>query len=452
MVRETNNLSILSENKLNKDLNKGFDTLKNKYSKLNFLFSSKELFDRLGYGFVAYQFIIIFFFLMGAPIFLVGLISGLKDLLTSLLSSIIEEYYEFKNIKSIFISKAGILFGFSFLLMALAIRLKSVWLFSVSFLISSVGVVTYGHLYKKLMETSIKYERRSWFLQQITQYGLIITVIAFLISGYILNHVGLNDTLYTFTILGNTLSCPINAYLIIFEIAAILFIISGFILSKLPDLKSKEHYPFNSFFSAYIHKIVSEIKIFKQNSKLKYLLVGVVLISVIQTFANTYYGYYIYLQFKDVFFKGFLNIALIYSIAILISLISLKFTNILRNRFGSSPIVVFGTLLSAILPLVLIFNPHFYVVIVANAVFVIGTTMASYSQHYIVKNLLDQTQLKIYYKSIGFVMILPYLVLVPLGALVAQLLGLIILFKIIVLLLIFVYLPLNLTLVILSEK
>nr|MCK4930437.1 hypothetical protein [Nanoarchaeota archaeon] len=113
------------------------------------LLTFKEVLDRVGYGFASVQFINILFYLTGAGFFLIGVINGLKAILSLIISSFLQEYSKIKAVSKKFMSKAGILFGISFLFIAMAIVIKSVPLFAVALLAGSIGVVTYGDLYNK---------------------------------------------------------------------------------------------------------------------------------------------------------------------------------------------------------------------------------------------------------------------------------------------------------------
>src|SRR4030042_2080480 len=133
----------------------------------NRLLTAKEIFDRIGYGFASVQFINILFNLAGAGFFLIGVINGLKTVLSLIISSFLQEYVKIKQISKKFMSKAGILFGISFLFIALAVVIKSLALFSVALLVGSIGVVTYGDLYSRLVEQALKKEKMSKFLLRI---------------------------------------------------------------------------------------------------------------------------------------------------------------------------------------------------------------------------------------------------------------------------------------------
>jgi hypothetical protein len=147
------------------------------------IFTFKEVFDRVGYGFASIQFVNILFYTIGANFLVIGLLNGLRSVLALILSSFLQEYSKVRQVTSKFMSKAGVLFGLSFLFIAMAVTIRSVPLFSVALLIGAVGVVTYGDLYERLAETHLKKEKLSKFLLNISHIGVIITGLAMVLSG-----------------------------------------------------------------------------------------------------------------------------------------------------------------------------------------------------------------------------------------------------------------------------
>jgi len=442
----------LSDDHIEKEFEKNVGKQKTHQQNLAKLFSRKETLDRVGYGFSSNQYIMIFLFLTGAPIFLVGLLNALRDVFTILISSFVHQYIEFKKIKNTFISSSGIIFGFSFLLMACAIKLQIIWLFSVAFLLGSISVVAYGELYSDLLTKSLKSEKRSYFLQWILKKGLLITTICFLISGIILEYFGLQGNTFTFSLFNNTYTFMLHGYLIVFEIAAFAFILSGYLLSKLPSLSTKKRIPTQHLFKEYLHTLKFHYHEFLVNKRVKLMLVSSTLVSVVQSLGAAYYGWYIYKMFENSFFGGFLNIAIIFGFALLVSFIGPSFANFFRKKLGLSPLFVFGTLLLAMLPLTLVYNPHFLTIFFANSFAVIGASILGVAQGLLSSNLLNDYERKIYFHSLGIASIFPFLIMVPLGALFGHFFGLELLFKLILIILILIVVPINFKLVMMSQK
>jgi hypothetical protein len=420
--------------------------------KMNKLFSTKEIFDRVGYGLVSNQFLLVFFFIIGAPIFLVGMINGLREMLTILFSSFFKDYSEKTSLGNKFMSYSGLIFGFSFLLIAFSIRLKLIWLFSIAFIFASLGVVIYGELYVSLFNQKLKYEKRNSFLKNIAHNGVIITALSFLLSGAILQYVGLNDISFNFNLFGFVINCPFNGYILIYELGAICFILSSFIISKLPPLNYVGKYSIKSIIKLYFHQIYVQTIIFFNNKKLRLILISVMLIGILQTIGNTYYGYFIYTKFNEYGFGGFMNLSIIFTISIFVSFFSFIFVNFLKKHVGLTPMIVFGSLLLGLLPLTLIYNLHFMAVLIASSFTLIGSSIIGFSHGLIANNLLNRHEKTVYFKSLGIMMIWPYFIFIPIFSFFTHIYGFLFLFKTLLFILLFILLPINIKLVLMSEK
>ncbi len=427
------------------------DLTQNK-KKLNNLFSLKELFDRVGFGLTAHQFINIFFFVIGAPTFLVGLINGLKEALSLMFSSFLRMYTRLKQINLKTMTRAGLIFGFSFLFMGLAIKTKNLSLFSVSLLVSGLGIVTYGELYACLLDSSLKPEKRSFFLKNITQYGLLITALFFMLSGIILDIFGMNEKIFSFNFFEYVFSVRLTGYLIIFELTAIALIFSSHALSKLTLISSKKIKTCPCVFKLYFYKIKNQFNVFLKDKRIVYLFLSGILIATIQTLGNSYYGYFLFSKFRNLYFGSFSNIALIFVFAMICSLLSQKLIFALKNKVGVTPLFVFGALLFTLMPLTLVFNPYIYAILVANALAIIGLSMISISQNELITKLIPDSVSTSRTHLFGIFSIIPYLILVTLGALFAQFYGFIALFKLMSLILMLAIVPLNFILVLFAEK
>ncbi|MFP4119125.1 MAG: MFS transporter [Candidatus Woesearchaeota archaeon] len=421
--------------------------VRKRYKKLNGAFTGKEFLDRIGYGFAAPQFITILFFLTGASPLLVGVVNGFRDLLGGLYSSFLQEFSQVKTFSKRFISSAGILFGFSLIGVVLAIRTSSVWIYAGALLIGSFGIVAYGEMHHRVLDASLRHERRSRFLKSITHYGLLITAATFFISGYLLERFGMGGS--TIEVFGTII--PISGYFISFEIAAVAFILSGFILSNTPLKEEKKTYHTGKFVKEYFSNGFKEIGRFLKNKYLFFLFLGALLLGVVESLGASFYGYHIFTVFQDQYFGGFLNIAIIFVIALLASTIGPAFTRYLKRHTGLAPMFVFGTLLMALLPLILVYNPHFYAVIVATSCAIIGSSILGVAQGLLAQKLLPRSERASFFNSLGIVIALPFIILVPAGAYLASI-DFLLLFKIIALTLLGLVAPLYFTLVLVSHK
>jgi len=155
--------------------------------KLNKLFGTKEVFDRTGYGFGNIQMVNILFSLTGASFFVIGIINGLKSIISSVLSSFLKEYNKVNNISKNLIAILGIVFGLSFMFIAMAVRMQSVPLFAVALILGGIGVVGHGDIYKRFFNETLHREKRSNFLKKISYNGVFITIIAMLVGGFLLD-------------------------------------------------------------------------------------------------------------------------------------------------------------------------------------------------------------------------------------------------------------------------
>ncbi len=424
---------------------------KSRYKILNRAFSLREILDRIGYGLGAHQFINILFFLTGAGALLVGIINAFRDVISDFFAAFIKEFSQLKTLGKQFISTAGIIFGFSFLGVLLGIRLHSTFLFAVAVLLGSIGVVAYGHLHVQLVDLHLHHEKRSKFLRKISHFGLLITLVAFLFSGFLLEHFGMEGQ--SILVMGKTI--PLAGYFVVFEFAAIMFILSGFILAKTPlQNVPKKHYSFIKFLREYIHESTSKAKLFFSDSYSTFLFLGSLFIGVAHTLGAAFYGYVIYEFYKTSYFGGFLNVAVVFGVAILVSLLGSSVTQFVQRQAGLAPMFVFGTLLMAMMPLALLYNPHFYAVVLAASLAVLGSSILGVAQGLLTNKLLGPSEKKTFYTSLKTLSAIPFLILVIAGAYLAQIGGMpfTLLLKSLAVLLVGIVTPLYFWLVITSRK
>lgn len=411
----------------------------------NKLLSAKETLDRIGYGFATPQIINILFQQSGASLFLIGIINGLKAILSLILSSIIQEYGQKHTIHKKHIGTGGVLFGFSFFILAFATLAKIPWLFSTGFILGALGVVTHGDLYHKLVNASIKHEHKNHYLRNITHYGIIITAIALLGSTWLIDNLNQKVTL------GNAVF-KVDGFLMSFMITAFAFIISGYLLSLIPDKREQLKHPFKAFFREHTKMLKKYCMIFLHHKYIILLLFATTLSSILNILGNSFYGIFIYDRLKDVGLGGFMNIGVIYGIALIISLIGPFFTKRFSQNIGLTPHLVFGTLLTAILPLILAFNPHYLAIIVALVLSILGGGIIGVAQGLLARKVMDEHSRKIFYPTQAIMVIIPYLIFIPLGSWLVNTHGFKTLFITIVIGLVVVVMPLYFLLVTLTNK
>jgi len=415
----------------------------------NRLLIARELLDRIGYGAASPQFINILFYQTGAGLFLLGLMNGLKSVLSLLIASVAREYAKVHKVSKRFIVGAGVLFGFSFLIMAAALRFRHVWLFALGILLAAIGVVTYGDLYQKLVSETLRREKRGRLLVKMGQYGILITVVSMLVSGWLIDRFPETSSV-VFHLWGFTFK-PLG-YLLSFLATAFAFIISGYLLSLLKDHREERRYELRRFLGEHYRFLLSVTKRFTTHRYIPLLLAATMISGLFEVLGQSYYGLFIYQQFRHVWLGGFLNVAVIYSFAILASFSGPWFTTRLKTSIGLSPMLVFGTLLIAILPFTLVYNARFFAVALALICSVIGAVIVGFAQGLLVRKLLDEQTRKEYFMSLGLLVSVPYLLLVPVGAWIAQAFSLTTLFLIVGLGLAVVVAPLYFILVAMANK
>lgn len=416
--------------------------------KLNTLFTYKELFDRVGYGLASHQFIIILFFLTGANPFLVGLIYGVKNAISGLFASLIRSYSRMRSLSPFIIALSGIIFGFSLLGIILAVRVKNPLLFGVSILVGSVGIVTYGELYSRLLQRSIRREQRNHFLRNVAHYGIFITAGALLLSGLLFDLVGM----YGHVLSWQVLHIPLAGFFLSFQLATILFFLSGYIIRILPLKHAQNNaLSFTQFLKNYIHEFKSQTRIFLSDRYLLLLFGAALILSLVELLGATYYGYIIYDLFQNSYFGGFLNVAVIYAVALLVSFLGAVFTQRVHKKLGLTPLFIFGTLLLGILPLTLLFNPNFYAVLVATSLMTIGASILGVTQGLLARKVLQPSHRKVFFQSIEVLLTIPFLIHVPLAAFFISYYGFVFLLYLIPILLLLA-LPLYFTLVLAANR
>ncbi len=443
-------MQLIEKGYLESDISKAIDNVssslqqdqneeKNKGVKRFFL---KEIFDRVGYGFGSQQFVNILFFHTGASLFIIGLINGIRAVIGTLFSSVLKEYSRENVVNNRSIGYLGILFGFCFIVMAIARFFSLVWLFAIAIIVGALGVVSYGEFYTKLFFDVLKGEKRG-ALQKVYSYGLMITGVGLLIASYIL------DRLPKISIF----SIDVSGYLIVFEVAAICFIISGYVLTLIKGREEKE---------GGIKKIVRYVKEYFLRVKrdadeiLKINLVFLMLVTatitgVVQILGNSFYGIFIYESFKYVGFGGFMNVAIISFIALVTSLLTPVITKQNVKEYGKFPMLVFGTMLMAITPLTFYYNPNLVSITVGTLLGVMGAAIVGIAHGFLAMELLPSRLRESYFNMNSIFVTLPYLIIIPIGGYLGGVMGLRKLFLLLGLVLIAVVMPIYFLVVLVEE-
>jgi MFS family permease len=421
------------------------------------LLATREVFDRVGYGGAAPQFVNIIFWLSQAsnPYILpiIGVLNGLKTLLSVVWSSIMREYTKLQRVSKNSIAQAGIIFGFSFLFMSFGIMLggtAGLWLFAIFFLVGIVGIVAYGDLYQDFARNTIRKERMGGFLRSIAHWGVLITAVTLLIAGYLLDVFPMAGMTWEFM----GMHLRVYGYLLAFEITAFSFIIAGYVSSLVTDGREERKYPFGKFLGEHYRIVRSKMHVFQD--KYVSLLAAAALVSgFLQIIITAYSGIAIYQYLAahpGTYPMPFFTLALIYAIAIIASFTGPFFTKTIHRSTGLAPTLVFGTLLMAVLPLVLVYNMNIVAIAAALCVYVIGGAITGFAQGVLAQKLMDEETRSAYFQAQSFLIIIPYLILIPLMAVAAMYWPLSTLFLIAAGSLILLVMPIYFLLVVVSQK
>jgi MFS family permease len=182
------------------------------------------------------------------------------------------------------------------------------------------------------------------------------------------------------------------------------------------------------------------------------LTIATILTTIAQIIGNSYYGIFIYENFKNEFLKGFLNVSVIFVIAIIASISGTLLTKKFAKSLGEAPMLVFGTLLIALMPITFYFNPQLYAIGLATALSVIGGAIVGVAQGLIAERLMDEDELRQYYSSLGFVSALPILLIVAVGAIIVQATSMSLLFLVLGIMLACIVMPLYFVIVLIVDK
>ncbi len=393
------------------------------------LLKRKYYLDKIGYGFSSTQFINILFSFTGASIFFIGIINGLKSVISTFISTLIKEITQKRSINKNKISIAGLIFGFSFIILALAVMIKSPILFATTLLVSGAALTIYGELFSDFLNKYAKRGKIERLSSKSTFKGLLLAAISIILAGGIIDLTMIDGNPITITFLGETITQNIHGYLLTFEITALAFIISSYLLAKvrvqqeniIKAIDYKTHYK----------KLLQKAKKFLQNKYLLVMTATMIIISVFQSLMNSYTGIYVYTHMQNAWLGGFLNVAVMYAFALLISIIGPLVTAKLNKNIGVVPMFVFGTILLAILPLTIVLNPLFYPAMVAAvAISILGAAMIGSAQGILASKVLTVEDRDAFYSSSGLISMIPFMIIVTILAYIAQITSLINLFKI----------------------
>ena len=381
-------------------------------------FVIKEGLDKIGFGFGSQQFINILFLLSGASIFLLGLINSLKVVFGSLISFFIERSNNLGTNKKL-ISLGGIVFGFSFLLMSVALYIKSILIFSIAILISGVSIIFYGE------SRNIFQIKNRKFVEKVAKYGLIITAISLFFAAFLMDKFPLNGKRIMLNIFGNLFSIKIYGFLIVFEITAISFIIAGYVLSKVKVKKIVQELPSKINYRGFF-----------KNKVLLLLIITNVVLALVQTIGYSYYGVFIFKNFSKDLFGGFLNVAMVFLISVFNSVTGYFIVKINTKTYRKFPMIVFGIAMITVMPLTYFLKQDLIFLTMATIIGIIGNSIVGVTNSLLSIDLVSHESRQGFLSFTNLLSIPFFIVFAPILAFVAHYYGLNILFLMLTIILI----------------
>lgn len=414
------------------------------------LLKKKFYLDKIGFGFSAVQFINILFSFTGASILLIGIINGLKSFSSTLISTFIKEITTKRDISKTKISITGLVFGFSFIILALAVTIESPTLFAITLLMGAIALTIYGELFNHFLNKYSKNGKISRLSSMSTLKGLLLTAATIIISAGILDLTFLDGRAITITILGYTATQKIYGYLLTFEITALAFILSSYLFAK---VKIKQEGLIKTIdYKKHLNTILNKSKAFLKNKYLLVMTFTMIIVSVFQSLMNSFAGIFVYRHFQNEALGGFMNVAVMYAVALVFALLGPYLTSKINRIVGVGPMFVFGTLLMAILPLVLSYNLVYEAVVVANTLSILGAALVGSAQGILSSKVLSLEDRNNFYSSSGFLSLIPFIILVTGLSYVAEINGLSYLFQILSVGIVALAVPLYFLIVLWSSK
>ncbi len=390
----------------------------------NLLIRNKFFVDKVAAGFSSIQVLNILFSFTGASLLFIGIVNAFRSTINTIASSATKEIANKKTISKKVIVATGLIFGFSFLFVALSISLMSHWFFAISMLVGGVCFVIHGDLFQIFVDRYMAKWKSQMFDEWMTILGIVTTIIALSISAFILDSVPISGKLIFLPFLGIVL---FFGYLISFEISAFSFIFSSYLLMKI-KIEFEERQG-NLNLRMYSSDILNKMTEFFKNKYLFTLTLATIFSAAFQAVMNSYVGIYIYQNYKTAWLGGFLNIGVMFGLALLVALLGPMITSRISKNLGIIPMFVFGTLLMAILPLTIAYNKYLPAIIAANMLSVLGAAFIGSAHSLVASRLLNKEDKNTFYVSSGLFAIIPFLIIVVALSFVAQIYGLVELFK-----------------------
>lgn len=390
------------------------------------LIKKKIFVDKVGAGFSSIQFLNILFSFTGASFLMIGLVNAVKSALNTITSSIVKKKSE-ENLSSDLMIVSGLFFGFSFLFIALGVSLKWKWLFAASLVIGSVFFVIHGDMFQIFLERYMKKFKPGIFGGKVAFTGTIVIALAILLSAFIMENISFTGEYFNLPLIGKSI---FYGYLLSFEVAAFAFILSSYLLMRvnvvLAPVKEGES---ESYRRGYFADLKYNASKFCKNKYLFTLAATTVFVGAFQAIMNSFLGIYVYNEYQELWLGGFLNVGIMLALSLIIVILGPYISGRMSRNFGVVPLFVFGTLLMALLPFVIIHNNYFPAVVAANMLSVLGAAMIGSGHNIVAVRLLNEKDRESYYTSAGVVSLIPFMFIVGILSFLAQQKGLLELFN-----------------------
>jgi len=412
----------------------------------------KSFLDRIGFGFGSPQYINILFQQIGASLFLVGIINGIKTIISALISSYVREHQKQKNIKGTSIGFSEILISLSFILFIVAYLKHSLPLFILGMILLGIFFAYYNDAFNMRFKLTLKENKKEQFTGKITHLGLILTGICLFLSAYIMDKFPSAGYSMQFSLFEKEYVFSIYGYTIAFGIAALFFIISGLMIinSKTPENQKKVS--IGETVKNCLSNYRNNLSVLFKNKIILVLIITGTITGFVQTLGNSYYGIFIFNNFHSIGFGGFLNVAMIFIIAIAASIIAPLVTRKNAIEYGKFPMLLFGTMLMAIMPLSYYYKPNLISISMGTILGIIGGAITGVAQGLLTLDLINDYERKMYFESVNLFATIPLLITIPLGSYIAQVLGLKTLFLLLAILLACVVVPLYFIIIVSYNK
>jgi uncharacterized protein YoaH (UPF0181 family) len=379
-----------------------------------------EFLDRTAFGMSSVQYINIFAYIFGANLFLIGLAHSIINSLQLFFTFVLENGSKLKRFFTA--ERSKFLAILMLLIMAYFALIKNFYGLLVALILYSLFISFYNIRYPRKSLRILKVEKRDFILRNIVLIGVMITSLGIYLGGWFLDYYMLSNFLGL-----HVFGYQLNPPALIFAAAAFLLLISEFILLKYRKESNIQEQVVGRV-SEKIRQAFKFISNIKANKNLLILFLGSSFAFMVSLLVNSYLGIFIYTRLSDFGFGAFRNVAIIFIIAIISSLIGPWVVRKNAAEIGKLPLLIFGSLLTAILPFALFLNKGFTSMALATLLGILGSSISESALGLTFMDIIRTETRKLYFNSIRMLLWLPTLILSAIGAFIAFQFGLKVLF------------------------